>query len=109
MQAQIWPRDEAEKQWLIEQRWGDRLQKVFLSRDLARGQGILFCATGISDSPLLQGVQVHGSTAITHSLLMRVKSGTVRFVRAHHNLNLKTLRLRSTQAEVELQSGPATS
>ncbi len=102
MQAQIWPRDEEEKKSLIEKGWGDRLDEVFLSRDLARGQGILFCATGISDSPLLKGVQVQGSTAITHSVLMRVKSGTVRFMTARHNLNVKTLRLRSTQSEVDL-------
>jgi fructose-1,6-bisphosphatase II len=102
MQAQIWPRDEKEKQSLIECGWGDRLNEVFLSRDLARGQGILFCATGINDSPMLQGVQVQGSTAITHSVLMRVKTGTVRFVTARHNLNVKTVRLRSTQSEVDL-------
>ena len=102
MQAKIWPRDPQEKQELIDSGWGDRLDKVYLSRDLARGQGILFCATGISDSPLLNGVQVQGSTATTHSILMRVKTGTVRFVHAQHNLNLKTLRLRSTRGEVEL-------
>ena len=102
MQAQIWPRDEKERQTLIAEGWGDRLDKVYLSRDLARGRGILFCATGISDSPLLGGVEVHGSVATTHSILMRVKTGTVRFIHAHHNLNLKTLRLRSTRGEVEL-------
>ena len=102
MQAKIWPRDDAEKESLIKEGWEDKLDKVFLSRDLARGQGILFCATGISDSPLLKGVQVQGSTAITHSILMRVKTGTVRFISAQHNLNLKTIRLRSAQAEVGL-------
>jgi fructose-1,6-bisphosphatase II len=102
MQAQIWPRDEMEKQTLIEQGWEDRLHKVFLSRDLAHGQGLLFCATGISDSPLLKGVQVNGSTAVTHSILMRVKTGTIRFIQAHHNLKTKTLRLRSMRSEVEL-------
>ena len=102
MQAKIWPRDEEEKKSLIDTGWGGKLDTVFLSKHLARGQGILFCATGISDSPLLGGVDVEGSTAITHSILMRVKTGTVRFVTAHHNLNLKTLRLRSANMEVEL-------
>jgi fructose-1,6-bisphosphatase II len=102
MQAEIWPRDDEEKQALIADGWGDQLDKVFLSRDLARGPGILFCATGISDSPLLKGIEVNGATAITHSLLLRVRTGTVRFVSAHHNLTLKTIRLRSTQAEVGL-------
>jgi fructose-1,6-bisphosphatase II len=102
MQAKIWPRDAAEKQSLIDEGWGDRLDDVFFSRDLARGQGILFCATGINRSPLLAGVKVRGSTAITHSILLRVKMGTIRFVQAHHNLNRKTIRLRSTNRETGL-------
>ncbi len=102
MQAQIWPRDEAERKSLVAAGWGDRLKQVFLSRDLAKGDGILFCATGISDSPLLKGIEVQGSTAITHSILLRVKTGTIRFVTAHHNLTQKTIRLRSTQRETNI-------
>ncbi len=102
MQARIWTRDEEERQSLIAEGWGDRLDETFLSRDLARGQGIIFCATGISHSPLLSGVKVRGTTAITHSILMRVKMGTIRFVQAHHNLNRKTIRLRSLDREVGL-------
>ncbi|MFN9939894.1 MAG: fructose-bisphosphatase class II, partial [bacterium] len=81
MQAKIWPREEAERQKLIEIGWGDRLNTIFRSRDLAQGDEILFAATGISDSPLLSGVEVHGKTATTHSVLMRAKSGTIRYVR----------------------------
>ncbi len=102
MQARIWPRDYEERQSLIARGWEDRLDEVFLSKDLARGDGILFCATGISDSPLLQGVEVYGSTAISHSILMRVKTGTVRFVTARHDLAKKTIRLRSIRGEVGL-------
>ncbi len=99
MQAVIWPRDDAERASLVEAGWGDRLDEVFHSKDLARGKEILFCATGISYSPLLEGVQVHGSTAITHSILMRVQTKTIRFVKTHHNLKTKTIRLRSTHGE----------
>ena len=102
MQAKIWPRDEAERESLIAAGWGDRLDVVYRSKDLARGANILFAATGISDSPLLKGVRVRGSTAITHSVLMRVKTGTVRYVTAEHNLEQKTIRLRSTAGEVEI-------
>ena len=102
MQAKIWPRDDEERQDLVKEGWGDRLDDVFFTRDLARGQGILFCATGISRSPLLAGITVRGSTAITHSIILRVKMGTVRFVQAHHNLNRKTMRLRSANREVRL-------
>lgn len=99
MRAQIWPKDEAERQSLIAEGWGDMLDKQFMSRDLARGESIIFAATGISNSPLLKGVEVEGSIATTHSVLMRARSGTVRFIEAHHNLERKTIHLRSTQAE----------
>lgn len=102
MQARIWPRDEAERRSLIEIGWGDKLERVYRSRDLARGEDILFAATGISDSPLLKGVEVHGSTAITHSVLMRAKSGTVRYLTAEHNLLKKTIHLRSQVREMPI-------
>lgn len=99
MRAQIWPRDEEERKFLIEQGWGDRLNFQYMSRDLAKGDNIVFAATGISTSPLLKGVEVEGSIATTYSVLMRAKSGTVRFIEAQHNLERKTIHLRSTQTE----------
>jgi fructose-1,6-bisphosphatase II len=100
MQAQIWPRDDAERRSLIEIGWGDRLETVYRSRDLARGNDILFAATGISDSPWLKGVEVRGTTAITHSVLMRSRSGTVRYLTSEHNLLEKTIHLRSSGHEM---------
>jgi fructose-1,6-bisphosphatase II len=99
MRAQIWPRDVEERQSLIAQGWGKMLDHQFMSRDLARGDNIMFAATGISHSPLLKGVKVEGMIATTHSVLMRSRSGTVRFIEAHHNLERKTIHLRSTQIE----------
>jgi fructose-1,6-bisphosphatase II len=99
MRAKIWPRDEAERASLVAAGWGDRLDRQFMSRDLVRGDSIVFAATGISTSPLLDGVSVRGSVATTHSVLMRAKSGTVRFIEAHHDLDRKTIHLRSTQSE----------
>jgi len=102
LQARIWPQDEEEKQSLIEAGWGDRLDKVYLSKDLAKGESIIFCATGISNSPLLKGVESQGKHVRTHSVLMRVRSKTVRFVEAIHNMDKKTIRLRSTNSEMSL-------
>jgi fructose-1,6-bisphosphatase II len=99
MRARIWPRDGEERKSLIAQGWGDMLDHQFMSRDLARGDNIVFAATGISDSPLLRGVRVEGTIARTHSVLMRARSGTVRFIEAQHNLERKTIHLRSTQIE----------
>ena len=99
MRARIWPRDEEERKSLVELGWGDLLNHQYMSKDLARGDSIVFAATGISQSPLLKGVEVEGKIASTHSVLMRAKSGTVRFIEAHHNLERKTIHLRSTQIE----------
>ena len=99
MRARIWPRDDNEEKSLIAQGWGDMLKQQYMSRDLARGENIVFAATGISYSPLLKGVQVDGTIARTHSVLMRARSGTVRFLESYHNLERKTIHLRSTQIE----------
>ncbi|GBD57113.1 class II fructose-bisphosphatase [Gluconobacter wancherniae] len=53
--------------------------------DMAAGH-VLFCATGVTSGDLLRGVERLGpSRARTHSLVMRSKSGTVRFMETHHN------------------------
>ena len=85
------------KKSLIAEGWGDKLDKVYRSRDLAKGQDIFFAATGISESPLLDGVHVKGQMAKTHSVLMLEKSQTVRFLTTHHNLETKHIYLRSSR------------
>lgn len=102
LQARIWPSDEEEKESLIKEGWGDRLDKVYLSKDLAKGESIIFCATGISESPLLKGIEAEGNLISTHSVLMRVRSKTVRFIEAIHNMESKRIRLRSTNGETSL-------
>jgi len=99
MQAKMWPRDEKEKKQLISDGWEKDLDRVYTADDLAQGENIIFCATGISDSALLRGVKSKGTTAITHSILMRAKSKTVRLIRTLHNLQQKTIRLRSDNRE----------
>jgi len=99
MQCVMWPRDEKEKKAIISAGYEEDLGRIFYADDLANGKNIIFCATGISDSALLRGVKAQGSTAITHSILMRAKSKTVRFIRASHDLQSKTIRLRSDNRE----------
>jgi fructose-1,6-bisphosphatase II / sedoheptulose-1,7-bisphosphatase len=57
--------------------------------DLARGN-VMFAATGVTTGTMLQGVRRFAGGATTHSLVMRSKSGTVRFISATHNLERKT-------------------
>ncbi|MEM6821137.1 MAG: fructose-bisphosphatase class II family protein [Verrucomicrobiota bacterium] len=99
MRAKIWPRDEEERQSLEAEGWGDRIDKQYMSKDLAQGEDIIFAATGISSSPLVDGVEVDGCIAKTHSVLMRARTGTVRFLETFHNLERKTIHLRSTGVE----------
>ncbi len=99
MQCMMWPRDDKERAQLIADGHGQDLGRVFFADDLANGKNIIFCATGISDSALLRGVKSQGPNAITHSVLMRAKSKTVRFIRASHDLQSKTIRLRSDNRE----------
>jgi fructose-1,6-bisphosphatase II len=99
MQCKMWPRDEKERKKLIGNGYEKDLGRVFCADDLANGKNIVFCATGISDSALLRGVKGQGMKATTHSILMRAKSRTVRFIRATHDLQNKTIRLRSDNRE----------
>ena len=99
MKCKMWPRDEKERKKLIGDGYEKDLDRVFSADDLANGKNIIFCATGISDSALLRGVKGQGIKATTHSILMRAKSRTVRFIRATHDLQTKTIRLRSDNRE----------
>jgi fructose-1,6-bisphosphatase II len=102
MQVKMWPRDDAERKTLVTDGFEEALGQVYYAEDLARGNGIMFCATGISDSPLLPGVRFIGHVAVTHSILMRGNTRTVRYIKAVHDLTTKTIRLRSTRAEQPL-------
>ena len=57
--------------------------------DMARGE-VMFAATGVTSGPMLRGVRLVPSGAVTHSIVMRSKTGTVRYVEGHHNFTLKT-------------------
>jgi len=102
LQAMMWPRDDEETRQVIEKGYGEELNQVFHAGDLAKGNNIIFCATGVSDTPLLRGVRVRGHTAVSHSILMRARSRTVRMVEAYHDLAHKTIRLRSTRLETPI-------
>lgn len=93
----MWCRDDAEKQKM--DAIPVDLTRIYTSDEVVEGESAIFCATGISDSPLLPGVKLVGNTATTHSILMRARSRTVRYIRAVHNLDTKTIHLRSIKRE----------
>src|SRR5246127_4336969 len=61
----------------------------YSAEEMARGN-VMFAASGVTSGPMLRGVRRTGSGAVTHSIVMRSKSGTVRYVEAHHNFETKT-------------------
>lgn len=99
IQMRMWFRDHAEREELRGALSDDDLTRIYTADDMVRGDSAIFCATGITDSPLLPGVKMIGHTAITHSILMRARSQTVRYIRAVHNLQRKTIHLRSDRAD----------
>jgi fructose-1,6-bisphosphatase II len=60
------------------------INKVFSVGDLAKDENVTFTATGVIDGPLLQGVRYKNHYIITHSLVIRGESGTIRYITAHH-------------------------
>lgn len=68
---------------------GVAVNQVLYMDDLVKGDDAIFAATGITDGELLKGVQFRGSYATTHSVVMRAKSGTVRFIEGRHSLKKK--------------------
>jgi fructose-1,6-bisphosphatase II len=99
MLLRMWPRDDAERDRLRQEAGEEALARVHRVEDLIQGESALFCATGISDSSLLPGVKLTGHKAITHSILMRARSRTIRYIRAVHDLENKTIHLRSLQGD----------
>ncbi len=99
IQLRMWPRDDNERAELLQTTTESSIQRIYYTDDLVAGESSIFCATGISDSALLPGVKLVGNTAITHSILMRARSKTVRYIRAVHNLSAKTIHLRSSRGE----------
>ncbi len=64
---------------------GLKLDKVYQIDDLAKGNQLAFAATGVSDGPMLKGVVFKKNCQLTNSLVMRSKSGTIRYIDTHHH------------------------
>jgi fructose-1,6-bisphosphatase II len=85
IQGRLWPRDEAERERAIAA--GHDLDRVLHTDDLVTGDNVFFCATGITDGELMRGVRYRSRGAVTHSIVMRSRSGTIREVISEHHLD----------------------
>lgn len=89
MQARLRPESEAEADRARSMGLDDPT-RVLTIQDLVRGDDVFFAATGITDGDLLRGVRyLSGPHARTHSIALRGKTGTVRFIEATHRLDRK--------------------
>lgn len=72
-------------------RWGiTDLNAIYTTDDLAKGDNVMFAATGVTDGSMLRGVRRYPGGAKTSTIVMRSKSGTVRRIEATHNFKRKT-------------------
>lgn len=96
--ARMHPKDAAEHAALQKRGVTEKdLARVWRANDLARGDGIIFAATGISDSSMLRGIRFEGRRAVTESILMRAQYRTIRYVRTIHDLDQKIFHSRDNK------------
>ncbi len=88
MQGRLCPDNEEEVE-RIKKMGLQKVDKLLTMDDLVCGEDVIFAATGITDSSLFRGVRYNAPGATTHSLVMRAKTGTVRFIEAWHRFDKK--------------------
>ncbi len=90
IQCKLWPRDESERQYALENELD--LEQVLTTRDLVDSDNVFFAATGVTDGELLDGVDYPAEGPRTHSVVMRSRTGSIRFIDTQHDLRkLRTL------------------
>jgi fructose-1,6-bisphosphatase II len=80
--GKLWPRNDEERRALID--GGYDLDQVLTTDDLVGGDDVFFAATGVTTGALLRGVRYTKDGAITDSIVMRSRSGTVRRIEGQH-------------------------
>ena len=83
IQCRPWPRNDEERDAAVAK--GIDVNRVYHTEDLVGGEDVFFSATGASTGELLRGVSFHHGGATTQSLVMRSRSGTIRWIDAVHN------------------------
>ena len=82
LQGRLWPRDDDERQRLVDA--GFDVERVLTTDDLVAGEDVFVAATGVTSGALLTGVRSRPEGAVTSSIVMRSRSGTVRRIEAEH-------------------------
>jgi len=87
IQGRLWPTDDAERERAIDAGHNLDPDHVLSTDTLVTGDDCFFVATGITDGELLRGVRYRAGGAITQSLVMRSRSGTIRTITSEHQLS----------------------
>jgi fructose-1,6-bisphosphatase II len=82
MQGKLWPRNDDERRRLLDADYD--LDRVLSHDDLVGSDDVFVAATGVTDGAMLHGVRYTPGGAVTESMVMRSRSGTVRRVEAQH-------------------------
>ena len=85
IQCKLWPRDHSEVEFAQDE--GLNLDQVLTTRELVNSNDTFFAATGVTQGEFLHGVRVQGSRTTTQSVVMRSRTGTVRYINAIHRSN----------------------
>lgn len=88
LQGKLIPSNDEERSRCVKMGISD-FDKVLTMEDFCGGDDAIFAATGVTDGELLKGVQFKGTKATTQTVVMRAKSGTVRFIDGEHSLQKK--------------------
>jgi fructose-1,6-bisphosphatase II len=88
IQGRLWPRNDEERERLVAA--GLDPARVLTTDDLVRGDDVFVAATGVTTGALLRGVRYVRDGAVTDSIVMRSRSGTVRRIEARHELGKLT-------------------
>ena len=87
MQGRLKPRNQGEIDRARKMGITD-INRIYTSEELAKGE-VMFAATGVTSGDFLKGVRFFGGGCETHSVVMRSKTGTVRFVTSTHRFDKK--------------------
>lgn len=90
IQARFVYRNDEDREMVLQTGEKD-LEKIYMINDLVGGQDVMFSATGVTDGELLKGVRFYSGGAETHSIVMRAKTHTLRFITALHYFDYKPM------------------
>jgi len=92
MQGRFWPKNKEEVEKL--RKLGRDPKKIYSHEELASGKTVIFCATGVTNGDVLEGVRFFGGGARTHSLMMSTQTEKVRFIDTTHVFDKKAIDFR---------------